>query len=247
MNWYTLKERDLGEDMKREYPSTPKEAFDQVIEGAYYARQFSALYERGQITNVPHEQSALVHTFWDLGVNDMMTIWFIQQVGREYRVINYYENHGEGLPFYKAVLDEMSTREHYRYGLHVAPHDISHRELGTGLSRLEQARTLGINFEIAPKLAIIEGIEAVRAVLPLCWFDENKTEKGLAGLQAYRKEWDDKYGVWKNKPAHDDASHPADGFRTFATSLRQLESRLSEIQGATYYHQAPDIPTSGFV
>lgn len=246
MTWYTIKERDLGEDMKREYPSTPKEAFDQVIEGAYYARQFSALYERGQITQVPHETSALVHTYWDLGINDTMVIWFIQQVGREYRVINYYENHGEGLPFYKGVLDEMAATYHYRYGMNVAPHDISHRELGTGLSRLEQAQNLGIHFEIAPKLAVIEGIEAVRAVLPLCWFDEGKTERGLAGLQAYRKEWDDKYGVWKNKPAHDEASHPADGFRTFATALRHLESYMDNQYGAPTYYE-DNVSSQGFV
>ena len=229
-SWYTIKERDLGEDMKREYPSTPKEAFDQIIEGAYYAKQFNNLYAKKQITKVPFETSSLVHTFWDLGVNDSTTIWFIQQVGREYRVINYYENHSEGLPFYADKLKELENDLGYRYGLHVAPHDIQVRELGTGLSRVEQARSLGIKFETAPKLAIIEGIEAVRAVLPLCWFDEGMCEKGVAHLQAYRKEWDDKYGVWKDRPSHDEASHGADGFRTFATSLRNIERKLSEFQ-----------------
>jgi hypothetical protein len=231
--WYTIKEKDLGEDMKREYPSTPKEAFEQVIEGAYYAKQFSVLYERKQITRVPVEPTSLVHTFWDLGFNDATSIWFIQQIGREYRVVRYYENHSEGLPFYAKVLREFEEKYDYRYGLHVAPHDIGVHEYSTGLTRIQQAKSLGIKFETAPKLAVIEGIEAVRAILPICWFDESKCEIGLAGLQGYRKEWDDKHGVWKDRPLHDASSHPADAFRTFATSLRRLENQMSEYQHAS--------------
>lgn len=246
MNWYYAKERTLGADMKREYPSTPKEAFDQVIEGAYYAQQFRSLYEQGQITAVPFEPTALVHTFWDLGVNDMTCIWFIQQVGREYRVINYYQNHGEGLPHYYDTLNQMADKYGYRYGLHVAPHDISHRELGTGLSRIEQARTLGLNFEVAPKLSIIDGIEACRAILPICWFDESKTEVGLNGLQAYRKEWDDRFGVWKNRPAHDEASHPSDAFRTFAVALRQIQDRMGESMNTAVNYEVQTVSAGGW-
>lgn len=234
MQWYYAKEKTLGNDMKREYPSTPEEAFEQVIEGAYYATQFRQLYEKDHITRVPHEPSTLVHTFWDIGVNDDNVIWFIQQVGREYRIINYYENHGEGLPFYVQLLDELKKSEGYQYGLHVAPHDISVTEWGSGMSRLEQAQTLGLNFEVAPKLPVMDGIEAVRAVLPLCLFDESKCEKGIAGLQNYRKEWDDKYGVWKNKPAHDSASHSADAFRTFAMSLRDIQNRMGNVMQRSY-------------
>ena len=244
-NWYALKEKSLGEEIKREYPSTPKEAFDQIIEGAYYARQFSQLYEKRQITNVPAEPSSLVHTFWDLGVNDMMCIWFIQQAGREYRVVNYYENNGEGFEFYATELTKIAKDNYYHYGLHVAPHDIAVKEMGTGMTRKEKAKQLGINFEVAPKLGLLDGIELVRSVLPICWFDESKTEVGLKGLQAYRKEWDDKNGVWKNKPAHDDASHPSDAFRTFAVGIKKLENIMTTgMTSTTVSYQAVD--NSGF-
>jgi hypothetical protein len=231
--WYSKKEGTLGSDIKREYPSTPEEAFEQSVEGAYYKRQIDNIYAKSKITSVPHEESALVHTFWDLGISDMTCIWFIQQVGREYRVIDYYENSGEGLAFYKKVLDKKSIKHGYSYGLHVGPHDISHREFGTGLSRIEQAASLGIVFEVAQKLSIADGIEAVRAVLPLCWFDERRTELGFAGLSAYRKEWDDKYGVWKSKPCHDEASHPADAFRTFAVALNTIKDSMNEMYNST--------------
>ncbi|MBO9492084.1 terminase [Endozoicomonas sp. G2_1] len=229
MNWYYAKEKLLGHDVKREYPTTPQEAFEQVIEGAYYSSQFRKLYENNQITSVPYEPTALVHTFWDIGFNDDNVIWFIQQIGREYRVINYYENHGEGLPFYVDKLRELSQQYGYQYGIHMAPHDIGVHEWGTGMSRLEQADQLGLHFETAPKLSIMDGIEAVRAVLPMCWFDEVHCEQGISGLQNYRKEWDDKYGVWKNRPAHDSASHCADGFRTFAVALRDIQNRMGSV------------------
>ncbi|MER2490328.1 terminase [Catenovulum sediminis] len=230
--WYAAKERTQGEDMKREYPSTPAEAFESAIEGAYYSKQFDKIYAQNRITRVPHEPSALVHTFWDLGVNDMTCIWFIQQVGREYRVINYYENHSEGLTHYVSKLRELAVDLDYSYGLHVAPHDIDHREFTTGLTRKEQAASLGINFEVAPKLAIMDGIEACRAILPLCWFDEEKTEKGVTGLMNYRKEWDDKAGTWKGRPLHDESSHPADAFRTFGVSVRTLQGLMASGYGS---------------
>ena len=126
------------------------------------------------------------------------------------------------------MLDELREKHHYSYGFHVAPHDIAVRELGTGKSRLETAQSLGIDFITAPKLSIADGIEAVRGVLPLCWFDEAKTEKGFSGLSAYRKDWDDKHGVWKSQPVHDEASHSSDAFRTFAVALNEIRDRMNE-------------------
>ncbi|EOW0963930.1 terminase, partial [Proteus mirabilis] len=66
-----------------------------------------------------------------------------------------------------------------------------------------------IRFEVVPKLSVDEGIEAVREILPLCVFDEHKCSEGIAHLEAYRKEWDDKRGCWKDKPLHDYTSHDA--------------------------------------
>ncbi|WP_431786946.1 hypothetical protein [Vibrio harveyi] len=62
MRWYQTKARILGEDMKREYPTLPAEAFEQSIQGAYYTRQFKELYRNKQITSVPHEPATAVHT-----------------------------------------------------------------------------------------------------------------------------------------------------------------------------------------
>lgn len=229
MRWYQIKEKTLGHDMKREYPSTPEEAFEQSTEGAYYERQFRDLYERQQITSVPLENVS-VHTIWDIGVNDMNAIWFVQLCGREWHVINYYENSGEGLDHYIRVLNEYRDRYDYLYGTHIGPHDLVVREWGNdGNTRLQSALAKGIRFEVAPRIPRADGIEAVRNILPRCWFDESNCEIGLVRLQNYRKEWNDKLGVWKDTPLHDENSNGADAFRYFATSIELLQNNYSNI------------------
>ena len=213
-NWYAKKAADLGDDMKREYPSFPDEAFAQSIEGAYYAIQMRDIRKHGRLTTaVNHNPSLGVVTAWDLGMNDMMCIWFAQIVGREVHLIDYYENSGEGLAHYAEVLNSKG----YRYIGHFGPHDLAVRELGTGESRVEAAEKLGINFDTVPRISNhAEGIEAVRRFLPMCWFDESNCDQGIKALDSYRKEWDDKLGKWKEKPRHDWASHGAKAFETLA-------------------------------
>lgn len=213
--WYALEEKNLGEDMKREHPSTADEAFQVSNEGCYYKHQFKRIYEDKRICNVPYEENSLVYTFWDLGVADEMAIWFIQFIGRERRVIDYLQASGEGLPYYISAL----MNKGYLYGGHYAPHDIEVRELSTGISRKEQARKLGIVFETVPCNADVSGgIDSVRNLLGGCWFDEKKCEEGIKCLENYRKEWDAKAGLFKARPFHDWTSHGADAFRTYATA-----------------------------
>lgn len=213
MAWYAIQERTLHEEMWSEYPSYPQEAFKVAQDGAYYASQFHKIHRENRITRVPWEPALPVYTAWDLGVSDDTAIWFIQVVGREIRAIDYYEQTGEGLSHYAAVLAEKP----YRYGAHFAPHDIEVRELGSGVSRRETARKLGVNFECVPtNRDLLGGIEHCRDILGFTYFDEAKCEAGIKCLQNYRKEWDEKHGVYKNRPLHNEASHGADAFRTFA-------------------------------
>lgn len=235
--WYHAKEKTLGDDMKREYPSIPEEAFQQSINGAYYSKQFKKLYEQKRIGQLPDNSHLKVHTFWDLGVGDSTSIWFIREVGEEFHVIDYYENSGEGLRHYMKVLKDKSASLGYEYGEHWAPHDIDNRELaGDGKSRRQLAaegyeidgQTYKINFKVVPKLGIDEGIESVREILPKCGFDSSRCEEGISHLENYRKEWDDKRGCWKDKPLHDNTSHGADAFRYFAVS-RSMNKDANEL------------------
>ena len=186
-------------------------SFQAAITGSYYGQIIEGLAKDNRICKVDYDDNLDVETWWDLGLNDSTAIWFAQRYKGEIRLIDYYENSGYGLDHYTNILDKKG----YEYSKHIAPHDIKVRELGNmGKSRLESALELGINFEVAPKLSIEDGIEAVRKALTNCWFDKEKCATGIEYLKAYQKRWDDKNQCFKNKPMHNYASHCADAFRT---------------------------------
>ena len=150
-------------------------------------------------------------------MSDETSIWFLQFVGKEIRCIDYYQNNGEGLGHYATILRERG----YRYARHFAPHDISVRELGSGISRLEAAKQYGIRFERIPtNVDVMGGIENCREMLQYCWFDEANTSEGRKCLENYKKEWDEKLGSYKSYPLHDWSSHGADAFRTAAQAWK---------------------------
>ncbi|HFD7933814.1 TPA: terminase [Yersinia enterocolitica] len=238
--WYYAKEKTLGDDMKREYPTIPAEAFQQSVEGAYYAKQFRWLYTNKRICKLPDNSHLPVHTFWDIGVGDSTAIWFVREVGEEFHIIDYYENSGEGLRHYMKVLKDRG----YSYGDHWGPHDIENREFGSDAkSRKELAREgyeidgqiYSMTFKVVPKTGVDTGIESVREILPKCVFDDEKCAEGIAHLEGYRKEWDDKRGCWKDKPLHDHTSHGSDGFRYFAVAKNNKRQEAFSINMRTAF------------
>jgi len=185
--------------------------------GAYYGKEMDAAEREGRIGDIRWEKEHQVFTWWDLGVRDTMVVWFAQIIDGWVNVIDYIAHSGEGVEYYARELD----RKPYVYAKHYAPHDVKQREVGTGKSVLETARSLGLNFQVVPKLSVENGINAVRLALPKCRFDREKCEHGLAALRQYTKVYDMKNKVW-SKPLHDWASHPADAFRTGAVMLPNL-------------------------
>jgi len=185
--------------------------------GAYYQDQMRNARTEGRITRVPWEPQIPVSTFFDLGISDSTSIWFMQSVGREIRFIDYEEHSGEGLPFYAKLLQSKP----YVYDEHFAPHDIAVRELGSGRSRIEIARDLGIHFNKVRNIGIQDGIEAARALFPRCWFDQEKCRLGIDALASYHKEYDEINQVYKQRPVHDWSSHGADAFRYFAVGFNE--------------------------
>ena len=191
-------------------------SFDAPLVGSYYGNPMAKLLADGQITKVPYDPVLEVHTSWDLGIGDSTVILFFQMANNEIRLIDYYENQGEGLPHYIKTLREKE----YVYGEHYAPHDIKVRDFSTGKSRLEVARELGVRFRVVANLRIEDGIEAVRSVLPRCYIDEDKCSHLIEALRQYRKDYDEKHLTFKDRPLHDWTSHPADAFRYMALGIR---------------------------
>lgn len=199
-----------------QYAAEFETSFDAAILGAIYAKELAAARKDGRIGRVLYDAALPVHTAWDLGVGDSTAIWFIQLLGMEARLIDYYEASGEGLPHYAKVLQDRG----YIFGRHIAPHDIAVRELGSGRSRIEVAASLGIKFEVAPNVPLEDGIHAARLWLGRCWIDETKCKAGLESLQHYRWARNERLGELKSTPVHDFASHGSDALRYAALALK---------------------------
>lgn len=200
-----------------------EEAFAQELEcsweatnkGSYYGPQMSEAQSAGRITKVPYDPALGVITAWDLGIGDSTAIWFAQRCFREVRLIDYVEIDGKGIPEIVKYLKEKP----YVYTTHLLPHDAAARELGTGKSRQEVLRNLGIVADVLPRMKVDDGIQAARNLISMCWFDEKAVHRGVECLREYRRKWDEKTQMFLNKPLHDQYSHGADAFRMLAIGI----------------------------
>lgn len=193
------------------------------VEGAYYAKYIDKMRIADRIGAVPWEAGFKVHTAWDIGIRDSTAIIFFQNIGQTVRIIDFYENSKEGLEHYINMLQSKP----YTYGKHIAPHDMRVREFGTGMTRVEKARQLGILFIIAVDLPITDGIEAVRSAFSKIWIDEKQCKSLIKSLENYRQEFDSKKRVYKNQPLHDIHSHAADAMRYLCITLPKTRDGLS--------------------
>lgn len=218
-------------------------SFNMGVEGAYYTKYLDRIRLTQQIGRVPWDPALPVHTAWDIGVRDNTSIIFFQSLNNKVHIIDCYSNNKYGLEHYAKIIKDKP----YIYGTHIAPHDIKVREFGTGMTRLDKAAELGIPFSVSPHLSLQDGIEAVRTLIPRCFFDEEKCRPLLKALENYRQEWDHKRQVYKSHPLHDNNSHYADSMRYLAlsigftqggTSAEELDKRYRE---AVYGQTGPDI------
>ena len=208
-----LARRDLTEE---QYAQEFECSFDAAVVGAYYGKLMARAEAERRVAGVPYDPSALVWTSWDLGIRDATAIWFAQVIGREIRIIDYYEASGVDLGHY---VREINARP-YAYAGHIVPHDAQAKELGTGKSRLEVMESLGLRpITLAALHRVEDGINAVRMFIPKCWFDAKKCARGIDALKLYRAEYDDKLQALRPQPVHDWTSHAADLFRYLALTL----------------------------
>ncbi len=226
--WYAAKEKIQGDDMRREYPSTPDEAFEGSAQGAYYSKEMALVRAAGQITNVPYDRKFPVFTFWDIGQSrDQMTIWFYQHINNRHNFIDYHESSDQGWNFYANLLKSKD----YVYEEHEWPHDGIKRIVGLEIFTSQQlAEQVGIRpIKIEPRSQNVDSDirNFCKPMLPNCFFDEAKCALGIKRLDSYRRKWDKINSMWLNEHQHDEASHGADGYRTFAVSIEKVLARLN--------------------
>lgn len=231
--WYAAKSYQIGPDnMFREYPSYPEEAFKFSVDGAYFKRQMSKARVDGRITQLPYDDGRLVNTFWDIG-NDTTSIWFHQTDGVRHRFIDYYENADEAMVHYVREVRERQEKFGWTYGKHYGPHDIGNSDWGgSGKTRKDTALDLGIKFTIVPRIDNKDdAIDAARQMLNMSWFDEKHCEQGIRCLDNYRKNWNERLGTWSREPLHNWASHGADSFMTGAMGYRPAKDKAAAAVG----------------
>jgi hypothetical protein len=209
------------ETAQRKWRIYVKNSWEEVdLEGAYYAAYVATLRRKGYIGTVEVHEGAPVYTFWDLGVSDSTAIWFVQFIGAEIRVVDYYEHNGEGLAHYAKLLRDKG----YLYGEHFGPPDIEQREKSTGRSVRDFAKTLKLNFRVVQVHKIEDRIEATRQCLPHCRISD-RLDYGIEVLEHYRRKTNDALSteerpVFQDTPLHDWASHGADAFGYMAMQWR---------------------------
>jgi len=235
--WYAVKEQLMGEDMRREYPSTPAEAFEGSAEGAYYSKEMALVRQQGQITNVAYDRASLVNTYWDIGQgSDQMSIIFYQLINNRHNIIDYHESSNQGWAFYASLLQSKN----FVYATHYFPHDGNKKIVGTEIQTTRQyAEQVGIRpIQIIPvtKSVHTDVMNICKPLLPNIWFDEAKAGKLINRLDSYSRRWDRVNAMWLNDPKHDEASHGADSFRSLAMALKQdKQLSVDKIIAPGYY------------
>jgi phage terminase large subunit len=188
-----------------------------VSEGAIYRHEIEALYEQKRVRLVPYDPLLKVHTVWDLGWNDAMSIGMVQRQGSEIRIIDHLKDSHRTLDWYVAQLEKRP----YRWGTDFIPHDGKARNTQTGKSTEEALQAMKRRVEVLPALGIEEGIKAVRLMFPKVYFDQDKTPELLESLKRYQRSIN-QVTREPGAPLHDEYSHDADMFRYVAMAADKM-------------------------
>jgi len=221
--WYIKKSKILWDDMWREYPSYWQEAFELAIDGAYYEKELSLMRRQNRLCQIDYNPNLDVYTSWDLWGAwwwDETAIWFFQLFGKEIRLIDYWEWSWYSM---LEIINTVIKEKWYNIAVNYFPHDAKVHEYSTGKTRIQNAEEAWLKIEIVPSVSISDGINAVRLIFPNCFFDEKNTARGIKALSHYRRKFDDKNGMYQQKPLHNWASNGADSFRYLALSLNAVE------------------------
>lgn len=234
--WISTRDETFsGQDerMWQEYPSTSKEAFQQSTEGTYYKVQITAARKEKRITTVPYHPGIPVNTFWDIGHGDGCAVWLHQRVGQRDNFIKFIEGWGEPYSYFVAELQKTG----YVWGKHFLPHDGAHVRQGqdTNLSPQQMLEQLGLrNVEIVTRVSELQhGIQATRNAFSSYWFDEVNCKEGLAHIEMYRKQWNERTASWSDHPLKDIHTEAADALRQHAQGFKDLgpQQSMASIRG----------------
>lgn len=203
---------------EEEYEQEYECSFNAGLTGAYFAKELSKADKEGRISAVPYDPVLPVDTYWDLGINDMCAVWFVQSHRGFHHFVDYHEICGASIP---EVVKDVRNKG-YALGEWVFPHDANARDFSTGRSQIQVFYNLGCRpNRVVPRVGTKrEAINAARMVFGQCRFDKVKCKRGLETLANYQRKWDSKNNVFQESPLHNWASNGADAFQQFALGSR---------------------------
>jgi phage terminase large subunit len=237
------RERDLARlpraDYEHKWEGKPK----RVAAGAIYEHEVTALYETGRVLTVRYDPILPVHTVWDLGYNDSMSIAFVQRSPREIRVLDYLEDNKQRLDYYVKEIDKIARD--WRRGKDFIPHDGAAGDYITGMTTEEHMRDMGLSPVVLERLDLEESIKATRLAFPRTVFNRmdidpqeplRGTGRLLECLKRYRRAVPRSTGE-PAKPVHDTYSHGADCFRYVAQAEPLMTSGVDTAQIASFVNR----------
>lgn len=209
------------------------------ISGGIYTKEIGLAEQEGRIGDVPFDNQFFVWTFWDIGMDDATAIWFVQFVGDEIHLIDYYQNNNQSALHYLEVLKKKQQEYGYRYSKLVLPHDGRVREWTNGRSRAETLEQQGFKTEVVKATSIADGINACKLIFDKCWFDKVKCEEGISALSNYHRKENPVAMTYSNEPVHDWTSHGADSFRLMGVSYNnRMAETVHQKQDTEKYKQS---------
>jgi phage terminase large subunit len=204
--------KDCLRDTPDQYEHIWQGGYAGVIDGAYYAKCLAEA--KGRIGNVAADPLMTYRAVFDIGGTgaraDAVAIWICQFVGREIRVLNYYEAVGQPLATHVNWLRDNG----YGKALVVLPHDGSTNDKVYDVSYESALRAAGFEVVVIPnqgKGAAAMRIECARRLFPFIWFNKDTTAGGIDALGWYHERKDETRNIGLG-PDHDWSSHGADAF-----------------------------------
>ncbi len=196
---------------------------DPNIEGGYYTLATAQARRENRIAAFPYDPSKKVYTVWDLGIGEQLVCGFFQkrQQGQVMLIDTWQGENSDALPQAIQMLQQRAIAQGYIYGKHFAPHDASRHEVATGLTVIDSARRLGIDFEKIEILPISQRIDRCLFMFPRLHINEPNCMTFLSAITQYRKEWDEKKLDWKPQPLKDWSNHFSD-MLSYASLVEEL-------------------------
>lgn len=197
--------------------------FRKVYEGAYYSDMLETARKDNRIGFIGPDPLMQLRAYWDIGGtgarSDATSIWVCQFVGKEIRILNYYEAVGQQLADHAAWLRSNG----YDKALCKLPHDGANHEKVVRVTYASALREAGFTVEVLPNAgggAAMKRVEAGRRRFPIMFFNEATTQGGREALGAYHEKRDEARGIGLG-PEHDWSSHAADSFGAMALDYEE--------------------------